>query len=190
MVREQKLKAYRTPIGFHDAYVAATSQKATLKAWGADVDLFARGVAKVVTDEKLAKASLEAPGIVTRMLRGTSDEHMAALPADRPKIKRTPHPESDEETLPSTRRRAPMQAAAAGAKPIVTTRRRKANPQAICPSRPQSAARRAHRARSSMRHSSRSTKRRWTMRSGLPQSGRKRRHFSRKGATSTASTWT
>lgn len=34
MPRKQKLKVYRTPIGFHDAYVAAPSQKAALKAWG------------------------------------------------------------------------------------------------------------------------------------------------------------
>ena len=31
-----KLKVYRTPIGFHDAYVAAPSQKAALDAWGSD----------------------------------------------------------------------------------------------------------------------------------------------------------
>ena len=41
----RKLKVFRTPIGFHDAYVAAPSQKAALQAWGTDTDLFARGVA-------------------------------------------------------------------------------------------------------------------------------------------------
>jgi hypothetical protein len=35
----------RTPIGFHDAYIAATSQKEALKARGTVADLFARGIA-------------------------------------------------------------------------------------------------------------------------------------------------
>ena len=59
-----KLKVYRTPIGFHDAYVAAPSQKAALKAWGADADLFARGVAEMVTDESLLAEPLARPGEV------------------------------------------------------------------------------------------------------------------------------
>ena len=49
----RKLKVYRTPIGFHDAFVAAPSQKTALKSWGADVDLFAYGAAEVVSDEGL-----------------------------------------------------------------------------------------------------------------------------------------
>ncbi len=32
----RKLKVFRTPAGFHDAYVAAPSRKAALAAWGAD----------------------------------------------------------------------------------------------------------------------------------------------------------
>jgi hypothetical protein len=35
MPRAAKLKVFRTPIGFHDAYVAAPSQKAALEAWEA-----------------------------------------------------------------------------------------------------------------------------------------------------------
>ena len=38
-----KLKVFRTPIGFHDAYVAAPSRAAALRAWGADTDLFSTG---------------------------------------------------------------------------------------------------------------------------------------------------
>ncbi|MCP2775198.1 hypothetical protein, partial [Salmonella enterica] len=53
MPRAAKLKVYRTPIGFHDAYVAAPSQKAALQAWGSDADLFARGVAEQVADPAL-----------------------------------------------------------------------------------------------------------------------------------------
>ena len=68
-----KLKVYRTPIGFHDAYVAAPSQKAALDAWGSDKDLFARGVAEVVTDAKLSEAPLARPGDVIRVARTEAD---------------------------------------------------------------------------------------------------------------------
>jgi hypothetical protein len=80
-----KLKVFRTPIGFHDAYVAATSRKAALVAWGADRDLFARGVAEEVTEASLMKAPLAAPGEVIRVSRGTVAEQLAALPDARPK---------------------------------------------------------------------------------------------------------
>jgi hypothetical protein len=80
-----KLKVYRTPIGFHDAYVAAPSQKAALKAWGSDADLFARGVAEVVDDPALTAEPLARPGEVVRRLRGSAAEQFAALPPDRPK---------------------------------------------------------------------------------------------------------
>ena len=46
---------YRPPVGFHAAYVAAPSQKAALEAWGSDANLFARGVAEVVTVLVLTK---------------------------------------------------------------------------------------------------------------------------------------
>ncbi len=75
-----KLKVYRTPIGFHDAYVAAPSQKAALRAWGSDRDLFARGVAEVVTDPALTAEPLARPGEVIRRSRGTAAEQIAALP--------------------------------------------------------------------------------------------------------------
>jgi len=74
-----KLKVYRTPIGFHDAYVATTSQKAALKAWGAEAELFARGAAEVVTDPRLIEAPLAQPGKVIRVLRGTEAQHIKAL---------------------------------------------------------------------------------------------------------------
>ncbi|MBI0476455.1 hypothetical protein D9601_13975 [Sphingomonas sp. MA1305] len=74
------LKVFRTPIGFHDAYVAATSRKAALAAWGADVDLFARGAAEQVTDPDLIREPLAQPGVVIRKLRGSVDDHLAALP--------------------------------------------------------------------------------------------------------------
>ncbi|MFL0585359.1 hypothetical protein ACH0BU_01800 [Sphingomonas olei] len=71
-----KLKVYRTPAGFHDAYVAATSQKAALAAWGSDANLFARGIAEEVTDPALMVAPLDRPGEVIRVARtmGDADE--------------------------------------------------------------------------------------------------------------------
>lgn len=55
------LKVYRTPIGFHDAYVAAPSQKAALAAWGTKKNLFARGDAGIVTDAKLSRTTARPP---------------------------------------------------------------------------------------------------------------------------------
>ena len=80
-----KLKVYRTSIGFHDAYVAASSQAAALKAWGTDKPLFARGAAEVVTDPELVAEPLASPGVVVKRLRGTAEEQVAALPPDRPR---------------------------------------------------------------------------------------------------------
>lgn len=75
-----KLKVFRTPIGFHDAYVAAPSKKAALAAWGAKADLFARGLAETVTDAELTHEPLSQPGHVIRVKRGTDVEHFRALP--------------------------------------------------------------------------------------------------------------
>lgn len=83
MARSSKLKVYRTPVGFHDAYVAAPSQKAALKAWGSGHDLFARGVAEIVTDPTLTAAALASPGTVVKRSRGTAAEQIAALPKDK-----------------------------------------------------------------------------------------------------------
>jgi chromosome segregation ATPase len=85
--RSQKLKVFRTAIGFHDAYVAAPSQKAALEAWGADGNLFAQGIAEQVTDEKLMEEPLARPGEVIKRLRGSHEEHIAALGAEAPRSK-------------------------------------------------------------------------------------------------------
>ena len=74
-----KLKVYCTPVGFHDAYVAAPSQKAALEAWGAKTNLFGQGSAHQVTDEALTKAPLAHPGEVIKVLRGNDAEQLAAL---------------------------------------------------------------------------------------------------------------
>ena len=74
--RRQKLKVFRTPIGFQDAYVAAPSRKAALAAWGSGTDLFSAGIAEEVTEPsgKAAKAALAKPGEVVRAARGDSRE--------------------------------------------------------------------------------------------------------------------
>ena len=72
-----RLKLFRTPLGFHDAYVAAPSQKAALEAWGADADLFARGIAERVDDPRLLAQAAEQPGTVIKRARGTAAEHLA-----------------------------------------------------------------------------------------------------------------
>lgn len=85
MTRALKLKVYRTAAGFHDAYVAAPSQKAALAAWGSDHDLFARGMAELVTDPALTAEPLASPGIVVKRSRGTTAEQIAALPDAKPR---------------------------------------------------------------------------------------------------------
>jgi hypothetical protein len=77
--RTQRLKVYCTPIGFHDAYVAAPSQKAALEAWGAKTNLFAQGAAQLVSDRKPTKVPLDRPGEVIKVLRGSDAEQLAAL---------------------------------------------------------------------------------------------------------------
>jgi hypothetical protein len=93
----RKLKVFRTPTGFHDAYVAAPSRKAALAAWGADADLFARGVAEEVTDPRLKAEPLKHPGEVIRVSRGDLAAQLKALgPKKKPAAKKAarPAPES------------------------------------------------------------------------------------------------
>jgi hypothetical protein len=73
------LKVFRTAAGFHDAYIAAPSRKAALAAWGADVDLFARGIAEQVTDPKLTAEPLRKPGEVIMLSRGGLADQLKAL---------------------------------------------------------------------------------------------------------------
>ena len=75
----RKLKVFRTSAGFNDAYVATTSRKAALAAWGADADLFARGIAEEVTDPELTKEPLAKPGEVIKRSRGGLAEQLEAL---------------------------------------------------------------------------------------------------------------
>ena len=83
------LKVYRTPIGFHDAYVAVPTKKAAIEAWGAGSDIFQRGEAEEVTDETLTAEPLASPGVVIKRLRGSSAEHLAALGSTAPGARRS-----------------------------------------------------------------------------------------------------
>ena len=69
-----KLKLFKTVIGFHDAYVAAASQKAALEAWGASTDLFSAKLAERVDDPSLCEAAFDKPGTVLTAKRGTTKE--------------------------------------------------------------------------------------------------------------------
>lgn len=103
-----KLKVYVTPTGFHDAYVAAPSKAAALRAWGSEHDLFARGIASIVTDPALMEAPLADPGKVVRRLRGTAAEQIAALAPDPPKRRSKPAKSSDRPAPPPTPDRAAL----------------------------------------------------------------------------------
>src|SRR5215207_276752 len=107
MPSAKKLKVYRTPIGFHDAYVAAPSQKAALAAWGVDHNLFAKGMADVVTDPDLAKEPLSKPGTVIKRLRGTAAEQLAALASDPPRRTQAPREERRGTREPRAKPRPP-----------------------------------------------------------------------------------
>jgi hypothetical protein len=71
----RRLKVFKTPTGFHDAYVAAPSRKAALEAWGAGTDLFSAGIAELAeADSEAAKAALATPGEVVRVRRTGKEE--------------------------------------------------------------------------------------------------------------------
>lgn len=72
------LKVYRMPVGFHDAYVAASSQKDAIAAWGSDKDVFSRGQAEIVTDPDFTAEPLASPGKVIKRLRATAAEQIEA----------------------------------------------------------------------------------------------------------------
>jgi len=111
MPRTPKLKVYRTPIGFHDAYVAAPSQKAALAAWGSSANLFARGVAELVTDEALTPEPLANPGTVVRRARGTDADYMAASAEAEPARPKRRRPPDEDEPPPRARAKAKRPAA-------------------------------------------------------------------------------
>jgi hypothetical protein len=107
MPSAKRLKVYRTPIGFHDAYVAAPSQKAALAAWGVDHNLFAKGMADVVTDPDLVKEPMSKPGTVIKRLRGTAEEQIAALGTAPPRRAQALREERRDTRKPKAKPRPP-----------------------------------------------------------------------------------
>jgi hypothetical protein len=105
MAKAAKLKAFRTAVGFHDAYVAAPSKKAARQAWGTKKDLFGRGATELVTDEKLSAEPLANPGKVIKRSRGTTAEQIAALPPN--KALSTIPKDQEVKPTPPTRKRLP-----------------------------------------------------------------------------------
>jgi hypothetical protein len=105
MAKAAKLKVFRTAVGFHDAYVAAPSKKAAREAWGTKKDLFGRGAAELVTDEKLSAEPLANPGKVIKRSRGTTAEQIAALPPNKVATIKAIRPDAEPE--PAKPKRAP-----------------------------------------------------------------------------------
>jgi hypothetical protein len=102
MARAPKLKVFRMAVGFHDAFVAAPSQKAAAEAWGSDTSVFSRGEAELVTDPKLTEEPLANPGKVIKRLRGTAEEQIAALgPDEAPKRAKPAKPAAKPKPRPS-----------------------------------------------------------------------------------------
>ena len=101
----RKLKVFRTSAGFSDAYVAAPSRKAALAAWGADVDLFARGVAEEVTEPDLMVQPLGKPGDVFSVSRGDLAAHLEALQDAGPQAKRAPRSKAEMRPVPKKEKR-------------------------------------------------------------------------------------
>jgi hypothetical protein len=72
--RTRKLKVFLAPFGFYESVVAAPSQAAALRAWGTSQNLFAEGVAHVVTDDEIIlKAALAQPETPLKRAIGTKD---------------------------------------------------------------------------------------------------------------------
>lgn len=107
MSRAQKLKVYRTAAGFNDAYVAAPSQKAALEAWGSDRDLFARGIAELVTDPALTAEPLASPGVVVKHSRGTTAEQINAMPDPEPRTQQKEGSDRPKASKHSTKSKPP-----------------------------------------------------------------------------------
>jgi hypothetical protein len=104
------LKVFRTAVGFRDAYVAAPSKAAALRAWGTEKDLFARGAAEEVTDSALTRDALNKPGEVVYRTRGGLEEQVAALGKLPERKAKPPAKQTKDKAAPSKPARAPIAA--------------------------------------------------------------------------------
>jgi len=86
--RRQRLKVYRTELGFFETVVAAPNQKAALAAWGVHQDLFAEDRADVTTEAAATKPALAHPGTPLRRPVGSDaafevePEGLPSVPSD------------------------------------------------------------------------------------------------------------
>lgn len=69
--RPAPLKVFATRIGFYEAVVAVSSQKAALTAWDVKANLFAKGLAAETRERAAVEAALGAPGQVMVRQAGT-----------------------------------------------------------------------------------------------------------------------
>jgi hypothetical protein len=83
--KARRLKVYQAPFGFHESVVAASSQAAALRAWGAHQNLFAEGLAKVTTEPAAVEAALKYPETPLRRAIGSTDPFALAA-ANPPRI--------------------------------------------------------------------------------------------------------
>ena len=79
-----RLKVYQTQMGFAEAIVAASNQKAALNAWGTHQNLFAEGMASITEDAEAVEAASAKPGVVLQRPAGSKaayKEHLSGAPA-------------------------------------------------------------------------------------------------------------
>jgi hypothetical protein len=89
MARARRLEVFQAQFGFYDTVVAAPSQAAALRVWGARQNLFANGQAQLTTDERAVAAALAHPEVPLRRPVG-SDGPFELEPKALPKIPDAP----------------------------------------------------------------------------------------------------
>ncbi|MES1156156.1 MAG: hypothetical protein ABUL73_00115 [Alphaproteobacteria bacterium] len=108
-----RLKVYATRIGIKEWVVAASSQKAALKAWDVRENLFAMGAAREVKDPDAIALALKTPGVPVPSpgqgkVRLPSGGNVVDLSKHRPAHAKTPAPTPPE---PKKRDRTRLDAA-------------------------------------------------------------------------------
>lgn len=103
----RKLKVFQARIGFYDIVVTTGSKAAALRAWGTRQDLFAQGVAEIVTDPAIISAATEHPD--TPLRRPVGSDLPFSTEVARPRLADIdPNPgdveaEAEEGARPATR---------------------------------------------------------------------------------------
>lgn len=71
--KPRKLKVFQAQFGFYDSVVAAPSQAAALRAWGASQNLFKDGDAHPTDDEQAIEAATSHPEVPLRRAVGSNE---------------------------------------------------------------------------------------------------------------------